>query len=129
MDHSLVLATSWLPLAAALLAAAIVQAASQHWQRTLAGQEGLLPRCGLAGHLVARRLLDACGLSKVTIQRTDDRDRYDSLQREVELSSQHYDGASVAALAVAAHEVGHAEQFATGFLACRLKKLVWPLCF
>src|SRR5207244_8855148 len=36
---------------------------------------------------------------------------------------------SLMALAVAAHEVGHAQQFAEGFWAARLRRVFWPVCY
>ncbi len=128
MFDSFTLATMWLPLMGAVAAAAVVQAAATHWRRTLTRQEGVLPQCGLAGHAVARRLLTACGLERVQVKCTAANDRYDSIRQEIELSSQHHDGASVAALAIASHEVGHAQQYAVGFWACRVKKIVWAVC-
>jgi tetratricopeptide (TPR) repeat protein len=128
MADLLTFSTAWLPLLGAVAAAAIVQAAAAHWQRTLVQQGAVLPRCGMTGRAVARGLLAGCGLDKVQVLCTAN-DRYDSIRQEVELSSANHDGASLAAIAIAAHEVGHAEQYATGFWACRLKRLIGWLCF
>src|SRR5260370_13919033 len=36
---------------------------------------------------------------------------------------------SLLALTTAAHEVGHAQQFAARILLCRLRRLLWPICW
>lgn len=76
---------------------------------------GLPASCGLTGAQVARRLLDAGGASDVTLAATGSRgdDHFDPGAREVRLSAQVYDGRSVLAIAVAAHEAGHAIQHAS----------------
>ena len=67
----------------------------------------------------ARRLLDAAGLQSVTVEATDGGDHYDPMAKAVRLSGSNYTGRSLTATAVAAHEVGHAVQDATGFKALR----------
>ena len=64
---------------------------------------------GTGGEL-ARHLLDAEGLTDVTVELTDEGDHYDPEARAVRLSPEYLDGRSITALAVAAHEVGHAIQ-------------------
>ncbi len=66
---------------------------------------------GTGGEL-ARHLLDAAGLSTVRVERTDEGDHYDPATRAVRLLPAHLEGRSVAAVAVAAHEVAHAVQHA-----------------
>ncbi|MBM3528253.1 MAG: zinc metallopeptidase [Alphaproteobacteria bacterium] len=60
----------------------------------------------------ARHLLDDAKLENVTVEVTDRGDHYDPDARAVRLLPQHHDGRSVAAVAVAAHEVSHAIQHA-----------------
>lgn len=66
---------------------------------------------GTGGEL-ARHLLDEAGLKQVAVEKTDLGDHYDPEARAVRLLPQHHDGRSVAAVAVAAHEVSHAVQHA-----------------
>jgi Zn-dependent membrane protease YugP len=66
------------------------------------------------GAELARHLLDEASLQKVTVEKTDLGDHYDPEARVVRLLPQHHDGRSVAAVAVAAHEVSHAVQHARG---------------
>jgi len=75
---------------------------------------------GTGGEL-ARHLLDQLGLEKVVVEETDPgSDHYDPDARTVRLSPEHYNGASLTAVTVAAHEVGHAIQHADGY-----KPLLW----
>ena len=66
---------------------------------------------GTGGEL-ARHLLDEAGLHAVRVEGTDMGDHYDPEARVVRLSPGHHDGRSVAAVAVATHEVAHAVQHA-----------------
>jgi uncharacterized protein len=69
---------------------------------------------GLPGAQAARRLLQSVGLADVEIERTKGRrqlgDHYDPRDRTLRLSAGVHDNASIAALAIAAHEAGHAIQ-------------------
>jgi Zn-dependent membrane protease YugP len=103
----------------------------QVWVRRVLAQHGLdrpdLP--GTGGEL-ARHLLDEAGLQQVQVERSDRGDHYDPQALAVRLSPQHHDGRSVAAVAVAAHEVSHAVQHARGEPAFArrfglVKKLIW----
>ena len=66
---------------------------------------------GTGGEL-ARHLLDEASLTQVPVEKTDLGDHYDPEARAVRLLPQHFEGRSVAAVAVAAHEVSHAVQHA-----------------
>jgi uncharacterized protein len=73
------------------------------------------------GAELARHLLDEAGLQTVKVERTDHGDHYDPEHRTVRLLPQHHDGRSIAAVAVAAHEVSHAVQHARGERAFTLR--------
>jgi Zn-dependent membrane protease YugP len=75
---------------------------------------------GTGGEL-ARHLLDRAGLNAVKVELTGDGDHYDPTDRAVRLTPPHHDGRSVAAVAVAAHEVSHAIQHARGERAFALR--------
>ncbi len=70
---------------------------------------------GTGGEL-ARHLLDEMDLQEVTVELTEAGDHYDPKNKAVRLSKAHHDGRSLAAVAVAAHEVGHAMQDASGYV-------------
>jgi hypothetical protein len=63
----------------------------------------------------ARHVLDGMKLNHVMVERTDLGDHYDPQDKAVRLLPQHYDKKSLAAVVIAAHEVGHAMQDATGY--------------
>src|SRR6202158_1703110 len=83
---------------------------------------------GLTGVDIARRILTGAGLSDVTIQVIDGdlTDNYDPRTKTLNLSKQVAMGNSVAAEAVGAHEIGHAQQDRQGFLAMRLRSSLVP---
>lgn len=68
---------------------------------------------GTGGEL-ARHLLDRFDLPDVKVEITERGDHYDPSSRTLRLLRQHHDGKSLAAVAVAAHEVGHAIQHGRG---------------
>src|SRR2546422_6726920 len=83
---------------------------------------------GLAGVDVARRILAGAGLSDVTVQVIDGElsDNYDPRSKTLNLSRAVAGGASVAAEAVVAHEIGHALQDHQGFFAMRIRSGLVP---
>jgi Zn-dependent membrane protease YugP/Tfp pilus assembly protein PilF len=82
---------------------------------------------GLTGQAVARRLLDAQGLLGVAVVRSGKISHYRPWRRRVCLNPAAFDVTSLPATAVAAHEVGHAHQFARGYLPARLWLFLWPI--
>ena len=85
---------------------------------------------GISAEQAARRLLDENGLSYVSINRIAGNltDHYDPSSRVLRLSSGVYDGTDVAALGVAAHEVGHAIQHNRGYAPLSIRNGFYPLC-
>jgi Zn-dependent membrane protease YugP len=69
---------------------------------------------GTGGEL-ARHLLDRLGLQHVGVESTEQGDHYDPAARAVRLTPDKLNGRSLTAITVAAHEVGHAHQDATGY--------------
>lgn len=84
---------------------------------------------GLTGSQVARQILDQNGLQGVIVERVSGQlsDHYDPREQAVRLSGNVYDGTSVAALGVAAHEVGHAVQHAQGYAPLNLRNNLFPV--
>lgn len=62
------------------------------------------------GAQLARKLLDAHGMQAVKVEETDEGDHYDPEAKVVRLTPDKYQGCSLTAITVAAHEVGHALQ-------------------
>jgi Zn-dependent membrane protease YugP len=85
----------------------------QVWVRRVLKRHGAdRPDFPGTGAELARHLLDEADLQAVTVEKTDRGDHYDPEARAVRLLAQHHDGRSIAAVAVAAHEVSHAVQHA-----------------
>jgi len=80
-----------------------------------------------SGAETARRLLDALQLADVKVEISESGDHYDPAARAVRLSAGNYQGRSLTAITVAAHEVGHALQHAQGFppLQWRTRLVQW----
>lgn len=72
------------------------------------------------GAELARHLLDRLGLEAVAVEQTEAGDHYDPEARAVRLSPDNYKHASLTAITVAAHEVGHAIQHADAY-----QPLIW----
>lgn len=73
------------------------------------------------GGQTARHLLDALGLRNVVTEVTDQGDHYDPLAKAVRLSADNFNGRSLTAVTIAAHEVGHALQDARAFAPLRMR--------
>jgi Zn-dependent membrane protease YugP len=88
-------------------------------------------RYGFTGGETARKLLDELGLHQVKVEMTESGDHYDPLEKAVRLSEENFNGKSLTAITIAAHEVGHAVQDADGYaplhLRTRLVKWVGPV--
>ncbi|MEX0976470.1 MAG: zinc metallopeptidase [Woeseia sp.] len=74
-----------------------------------------------SGAQLARYLLDKNGMPDVRVEQTDQGDHYDPTDKAVRLTPDKYSGHSLTAIAVAAHEVGHALQDRTGYRPLRLR--------
>lgn len=83
---------------------------------------------GYTGKDVARSILDRSGLSDVQVMsvRGELSDHYDPTQRVVRLSESVYNKSSIAAVSVAAHEVGHALQHQEGYAPLTIRSLLAP---
>ncbi|HVJ50547.1 zinc metallopeptidase [Desulfitobacterium sp.] len=86
-------------------------------------------RSGYTGAQAARAILQANGLYDVQIEPVAGKlsDHYDPRDRTVRLSEGVYQGNSLASLAVAAHESGHAIQHATGYFPLQLRSTFVPV--
>ena len=84
---------------------------------------------GITGAETARRLLREQGIVDVAVEETGGTlsDHYDPRSKVVRLSTDIYHGRHLAGLAVAAHEVGHAVQHATGYFALNLRHSFLPV--
>jgi len=83
---------------------------------------------GITGAQAARRILDANGLTHVDVERTQGMlsDHYDPRSKTLRLSPAVYEGPTLAAVGVAAHEAGHALQDKTGYAPLQLRSAMVP---
>ncbi len=83
---------------------------------------------GLTGAEAARRLLGYSGLSDISLEAAPGHltDHYDPRRRTLRLSASVAQSPSVAALAIAAHEIGHAVQDREGYFPLRLRTALVP---
>ena len=73
------------------------------------------------GAQLARHLLDKHDLGNVAVETTDAGDHYDPEAKAVRLTPDKFNGRSLTAITVAAHEVGHALQDHEGYLPLRIR--------
>ena len=73
------------------------------------------------GAQLARHLLNKHGLEDVAVERTPEGDHYDPQAKAVRLTDDKFDGKSLTAITVAAHEVGHALQDRDGYAPLRVR--------
>ena len=84
---------------------------------------------GMTGREMARTIMTRNGVSDVEIEQVGGvlSDHYDPRVRKVRLSAHNYEGSSLASIAVAAHEVGHVLQHATGYAPLALRSAIAPV--
>ena len=82
----------------------------------------------MTGEEIARNILNDNGLSNVDIRETSGTltDHFDPTTNIVYLSESVYDKNTIAAVGVAAHEVGHAIQYSLGYTPMRIRSAVIP---
>ena len=85
---------------------------------------------GYTGAQAAEAVLRQHGVTDVRIDRVRGRltDHYDPRSNVIRLSDAVYASNSVAAMGVAAHEAGHAVQYAVGYGPIRLRNAIIPVC-
>jgi uncharacterized protein len=83
----------------------------------------------LSGYDVAKKILANNGLDNLYIVETQGTltDNYDPTRNVVRLSSEVYNDDSIASLAVAAHECGHALQDKDGYFFLKLRCAIFPV--
>ncbi len=84
---------------------------------------------GYTAAQICRQILDGNGLYNVRIEHIAGNltDHFDPTTNVVRLSDSVYNSTSVASIGVAAHEVGHAIQHATGYFPIRIRSAIIPI--
>ncbi len=103
--------------------------ASSKVNSTFKRYSGVYTHSRQTGAEIARRMLDANGLSGVSIEHISGSltDHYDPTSNVVRLSDSVYGKSTTAAIGVACHECGHAIQHATGYSMIKLRMAIIPI--
>jgi uncharacterized protein len=98
-------------------------------QRSYSTYSKVYNRNNYSGSGVARIILDSYGLFHVPVVVTGGKltDHYDPSQNIVRLSHEVYYGTSLAAIGIAAHEVGHAIQHKEAYLPIKIRMALVPV--
>jgi len=121
MDFSF-LAVVVVTLVLGLGSQAIIKGTFKKWSKVPASSH-------LSGAQAAQKMLQANGLNNVTIQKVggDLSDHFDPRTNSIALSESVFDGRSVASIAVACHEAGHAVQHAQKYVPSRIRGAFVPV--
>ncbi len=86
-------------------------------------------RSGMTGARAAQAIMDSAGVQNVAIGQVPGEmtDHYDPAQKTVNLSDGVYGSDSIAAVGIAAHEVGHAIQDAHAYAPMALRHFIYPI--
>lgn len=89
----------------------------------------VLAQSGYTGAQFARKMLDDNGLHHISIVAINGEltDHYDPRAKQVRLSNAVYSGNSLAALGIAAHEVGHVLQHSEGYFPLNIRNAIIPM--
>ncbi|SET12805.1 hypothetical protein SAMN05216326_112100 [Nitrosomonas marina] len=104
-----------------IIVAALVYGPSYWVRHTLEKYSYPKDRYPGTGAELARILLDWAKLQSVKVEMTEQGDHYDPLAKAVRLMPDKYNGKSLTAITVAAHEVGHAVQDRDGYLPLKIR--------
>lgn len=82
----------------------------------------------MTGKDIAREILDKNGLKNIKIEETKGNltDHYDPKNKVIRLSSDIYNGDTIASASVAAHECGHAIQDKKGYIFLKIRSKILP---
>jgi len=85
-------------------------------------------QAGLTGAQAAREILDNAGLADIPVEEIGGRltDHFDPMKRALFLSAENYEGRSISAVGVAAHEAGHALQQKAGYALFNFRMMLVP---
>ena len=119
----------WFFLLLILACGALGASASAKVKRTFSSLSRVPTRSRMTGYDTASRLLRAGGVRDISIGRVGGflSDHYHPTKKIVNLSESVYGSDSVAAVAVAAHEIGHVVQKKKGFLPYKLRTWLVPI--
>lgn len=107
---------------------AVLLAMFAQWRVSSAYREMSQVRARMSGFHAARKILDDAGLYDVNIEQIPGEmsDHYDPRQKVLRLSPGVYQGYSMAAVGIAAHEAGHAIQDAKHYAPLKIRNMAVP---
>lgn len=103
--------------------------ASAKVSSTYSAYDKVRNRSCMTGYDTAMRLMHNRGVQGISVNRVDGRltDHYNPVKGQVNLSMSTYGSASVASVAVAAHEIGHVMQKQEGYVPYKIRKALVPI--
>jgi hypothetical protein len=113
-----------------MIVGALISGAAALWVRSsYAKYSKQKSNSGLTGAQTARMILDRNGLTNVRVEPVAGKltDHYDPRSKVVRLSESNFRDSTIAGVSVAAHEVGHAIQDATGYVPMKLRSGLVPI--
>lgn len=112
-----------------LIATLIIGGGAQIYVTRMLSKYSKVPtRTGASGAEMARRMTLDKGISQVAIyQGAPNQDHFDPRNNSVTLGTEAFGERTVTAIATAAHEVGHACQFAEGYTFMRIRSALVPV--
>lgn len=119
----------WIFLFSMLLCALLSGWASSKVHSAYRAYGSMPTRSRMTGYDTATRLLRANGIRNISVGRVKGTlsDHYHPTKKVVNLSESVYGNDSVAAVAVAAHEIGHVVQKKKGYLPYKLRSVLVPI--
>lgn len=117
---------TWILLIPALLFALWAQWRVQHTYKQMMQVRA---SNGLTGRDMARAIMTRNGITDVTVEEVNGvlSDHYDPTSKKVRLSAPVFEGASLASIAVAAHEIGHVLQHKEGYAPLAIRSAIVPV--
>ncbi len=103
--------------------------ASAKVNSTYAEYDRIPNRSAMTGYDTATRLMGKRGVHDISVNRVSGKltDHYNPSKKEVNLSQATYGSPSVAAVAVAAHEIGHVMQKKEGYIPYKIRNILVPI--
>ena len=89
----------------------------------------IINKCDMTGLDMAEKILEANGLGNLYVVETKGTmtDHYDPTRKTVKLSTEVFHENSIASIAIAAHECGHAIQDKEGYFFLRVRSRIYPV--
>jgi len=111
-----------------IITLAIGMAASGYVNSQLKKYQKVRSSSGITGREAAERMLATYGVQGVQVKMgAEGQDHFDPRSNSISLSPSVYNESTVTAYATACHEVGHACQFAQGYVPLKIRSAIWPV--